>query len=98
MKTSSKYPNTMKVTNHPNFYFSAYPLKSIPGNEKENKTYLHLETKPAGKKKYAENAKVLPMKNPYSHAEEARLSNKLVKKTPNDKIEERDSEWFASYE
>ena len=88
----------MKVTNNPNFYFSAYPLKNIPGNEKENKTYLHLKTQPAEKKKYAENAKVLPMKNPYSKADETRLTNKPVRKIINDKIEERDSEWFASYE
>lgn len=96
MKTSSKYPVIMKSTNHPNFYFSAYPLKTIPGSEKkENKPYLHIKTNTAEKKKYAENAKVLPMKNPYSQADEARLS---AKKTPTDKIEERDSDWFASYE
>jgi hypothetical protein len=98
MKTSFKYPNTMKVTNQPNFYFSAYPLKSIPGSEKEKKTYLHLETRPGKKKKYAEDAKVLPMKNPYSYEDEVRLSKKPVRKTVNDKIEERDSDWFASYE
>lgn len=88
----------MKAPGQPNFYFSAYPLKAIGEKEIENKSYLHIITKSRGKKKYAEGLKVLPMVNPYSPKDEARLSKNLNKNNYQDNVEERDSDWFASYE
>ena len=86
----------MKTPGQPNFYFSAYPLKVLNQQEPEKKSYLHIITKPSGKKKYSEGLKVLPMVNPYSAKDEARLSQNL--NNYKDNIEERDSDWFASYE
>jgi len=96
MKLSTLKPSTMKTPGQPNFYFSAYPLKVLNQQEPEKKSYLHIITKPSGKKKYSEGLKVLPMVNPYSAKDEARPSQNL--NNYKDNIEERDSDWFASYE
>jgi hypothetical protein len=42
--------------------------------------------------------KILPMVNPYSKKDEARLLQSLNKQNQPDNVEERDSDWFASYE
>ena len=97
MKLLSKNPPTMKSSSQPNFYFSAYPLKVLNQQEPEKKSYLHIYSKPKDKKKYAEGLKVLPMVNPYTKKDEARLQNVTRQNQP-DNIEERDSDWFASYE
>ena len=88
----------MKSQGQPHFYFSAYPLKVIKEQESEKKSYLHIYTDPKSKKKYAEGLKILPMVNPYSKKDEARLLQSLNKQTQPDNVEERDSDWFASYE
>ena len=88
----------MKSHGQPNFYFSAYPLKVIKEQEAEKKSYLHIYTNPKSKKKYAEGLKILPMVNPYSKKDEARLLQSLNKQNQPDNVEERDSDWFASYE
>ena len=98
MKLSIKNPSTMKTPGQPNFYFSAYPLKVIKEADAEKKSYLHIYTRPRGKKKYAEGLKILPMVNPYSQKDEARLLQSINKQIQPDNIEERDSDWFASYE
>ena len=98
MKLSSTKPFTMKTPGQPNFYFSAYPLKALNQQEPEKKSYLHIITKPNGKKKYAESLKVLPMVNPYNQNDETRLLQNVIKQTHPDRVEERDSDWFASYE
>ena len=87
----------MKSSSQPNFYFSAYPLKVLNQTEPEKKSYLHIYSKPKGKKKYAEGLKVLPMVNPYTKRDEARLQ-KIIRQTQPDNVEQRDSDWFASYE
>ena len=88
----------MKSQGQPHFYFSAYPLKVIKEQESEKKSYLHIYTDPKSKKKYAEGLKILPMVNPYSKKDEARLLQSLNKQNQPDSVEERDSDWFASYE
>ena len=98
MKPLLKNPSTMKSKGQPNFYFSAYPLKVIKEQEAEKKSYLHIYTNPKSKKKYAEGLKVLPMVNPYSKKDEARLLQNVNKQIQPDNVEERDSDWFASYE
>ena len=98
MKTLLKIPSTMKSQGQPNFYFSAYPLKVIKEQDAEKKSYLHIYTNPKSKKKYAEGLKILPMVNPYSKKDEARLLQSLNKLSQPDNMEERDSDWFASYE
>ena len=98
MKLSSINSPTMKNPSRPNFYFSAYPLKVLNQQEPEKKSYLHIYTKQSSKKKYAEGLKVLPMVNPYSQKDEARLIQNLNKINQPDNVEERDSDWFASYE
>lgn len=99
MKLATEKPLTMKATTQPNFYFSAYPLKALNQPEPEKDTHLRIITNPRGKrKKYAESLKVLPMVNPYSAKDEARLSENLNQHNHKDNVEERDSDWFASYE
>ena len=88
----------MKTPGQPNFYFSAYPLKVIKEQEAEKKSYLHIYTNPKSKTEYAEGLKILPMVNPYSKKDEARLLQSLNKQNQPDNVEERDSDWFASYE
>ena len=98
MKLSIKNPPTMKTPGQPNFYFSAYPLKVIKGSDTEKKSTLHIYTGSRTKKKYAEGLKILPMVNPYSKKEETRLMQNLHIQNQPDNVEERDSDWFASYE
>lgn len=98
MKLLMLKPSTMKSSSLPNFYFSAYPLKVLNQHEPEKKSYLHIFTKPGSKKKYAESLKVLPMVNPYTQKDEAKLLQNVIKQTRPDHLEERDSDWFASYE
>ena len=86
----------MKSPGQPNFYFSAYPLKALNQKEPEKKSYLHIKT--GTKKKYAESLKVLPMVNPYTQKDEAKLLQNVLNQTRPDNVEERDSDWFASYE
>ena len=88
----------MKTPSQPNFYFSAYPLKVIKDSDTEKKSYLHIYTRSRDKKKYAEGLKILPMVNPYSKKDEARLMQNFNTQNQPDKVEERDSDWFASYE
>ena len=97
MKLLSPNPPTTKNPGRPSFYFSAYPLKVLNQQEPEKKSYLHIITKPNGKKKYAESLKVLPMVNPYTEKDEMRLQS-INKQNQPDNIEQRDSDWFASYE
>ena len=99
MKLSLKNPPTMKTPGQPNFYFSAYPLKVIKEQpDSEKKSYLHIYSRSRDKKKYAEGLKILPMVNPYSKKDEARLLRSLDNRNQPDNIQERDSDWFASYE
>ena len=98
MKPAIKNPPTMKTPGQPNFYFSAYPLKVIKGSDTEKKSYLHIYSGSRNKKKYAEGLKILPMVNPYSKKDETRLMQNLSMQNQPDNIEERDSDWFASYE
>lgn len=88
----------MKTPGRPNFYFSAYPLKALNQQEPEKKSYLHIISKHKGKKKYADSLKVLPTINPYTQKDEARLTQDLNKQNKPDNVEDRDSDWFASYE
>jgi len=98
MKLLTQKPFTMKSPGQPNFYFSAYPLKVLNQQEPEKKSYLHIYTTAKGKRKYAEGLKVLPMVNPYTQKDEAKLLKHIIKRTQPDNLEERDSDWFASYE
>ena len=98
MKLLLKNPSTMKSQGQPNLYFSAYPLKVIKEQESEKKSYPHIYTNSKNKKKYAQGLKILPMVNPYSKKDEARLLQSVNKQIQQDNVEERDSEWFASYE
>lgn len=98
MKLLSPNPSLMKSSSRPNFYFSAYPLKVLDQQEPEKKPYLHIITKPKNKRNVRESSNILPMVNPYSAKDEARLSENLKKYNHKDNVEERDSDWFASYE
>lgn len=96
MKISFKNPNAMNINHHPNFYFSAYPLKVLNLPE-EKKSYLHIFYKRENKnKKLLVNAKVLPMT--LAAHDEAVKNSKEKQNTQPDNIEERDNDWFASYE
>jgi hypothetical protein len=97
MKLLLKNPSTMKSQGQPNFYFSAYPLKVIKEQEAEKKSYLHIYTNLKAKK-ICRGVKILPMVNPYSKKDEARLLQNVIKQIQPDNVEERDSDWFASYE
>lgn len=89
--------NTMKSkATQPNFYFSAYPLKVLNVPESEKKSYLHIYRNKDGEVKKTGRLKVLPIKNPYKDS--YFMKNETSKEKPQDSIEQRDSEWFASYE
>ena len=88
----------MKSSAQPKFYFSAYPLKAVKQTEEEKISYLHIQTNRNGKVKYTGSLKVMPMVNPYSEKEEAELSKKIKNQADPNRIEERDRDWFASYE
>ena len=98
MKLLTLKPSSMKSPSQSNFYFSAYPLKVLNQQEPEKKSYLHIHTKSHSKKKYSESLKVLPMVNPYSQKDEARLLKNVINEPKKDNVEERDNDWFASYE
>ena len=99
MKALSKNPVIMKPASEPNFHFSAYPLKAISKADAEKKSILHIHTGKTGLKKYVVSTKVLPMVNPYKEK-----STRVKHDMPNrdnaqpDHIEDRDAEWFSSYE
>lgn len=93
----------MKSNNEPKFYFSAYPLKVLNLPEEDKKSYLHIYHDKNGHINRSGRSKVLPMINPYKQSlavtnnhENPKLQP--VKKNQPDHVEERDSEWFASYE
>lgn len=89
-------PYTMKSNFHPKFYFSAYPLKALNLPEEEEKSYLHIYHDSDGHINRAGSSKVLPMINPYKAA--TANIQAVAKTDPTDHVEERDTEWFASYE
>ena len=98
MKALSKYPCTMKIKNQSNPYFSAYPLKIVSRNLEEKKND-HSDSKlTVESKKYADNINVLPMANPYSKEEEAKFLKKTITNSDPDSAQERENDWFASYE
>jgi len=91
----------MKSNNEPKFYFSAYPLKALNQPQEEKKSYLHIYHDKNGHINRAGRSKILPMINPYKQSENKLIGtgkNQAVKKNQPDHVEERDSEWFASYE
>ena len=78
------------------FYFSAYPLKALNLPEEEHKAYFHIYKKQDKIIKRSVSSKILPMIPAYK---ETALENSTVVKTEQpDHIEERESDWFASYE
>lgn len=79
-----------------NFYFSAYPLKVLNVPDSEKKSYLHIYRNKDGEVKKTGRLKVLPMVNPYNDSFFAK--SETVKGEPKDSVENRDAEWFASYE
>ncbi len=99
MTMIQKNPSIMKSKSEPNYYFSAYPLKALNIPETEKKSnYLHIVTRPGNRKKYAESANVLPMKNPYPEKTPPNIPDKKFSQKQSDHIDHRDSDWFASYE
>ncbi len=99
MKLPSLNPVTMKNVHQPNFYFSAYPLKALNLPEPEKKTYLRISRDTDGYINFSRNSKVFPMINPYMEKNTKPLiNNSAAKINQPDNIEERESEWFASYE
>lgn len=98
MKLSSINPIAMKDFHQPNFHFSAYPLKALNLPEGENKTYLRISRNGDGHIKYVESTKVFPMINPYKEKNSKPLVKNTNKNIQEDKVEERESEWFSNYE
>lgn len=103
MKHLSVNPITMKSKNEPKFYFSAYPLKALNLPEENKKSCLHIYHDKNGHINRAGRSKVLPMINPYKESivihDGAKARMQAAKKNnKHDNIQERDSEWFASYE
>lgn len=78
------------------FYFSAYPLKALNLSDAEKKSYLHIYTNSDKSIKRTINSKVLPMVNPYIDQKTETTKEKKI--NPPDHIEERENDWFASYE
>ncbi len=78
------------------FYFSAYPLKALNLTEAERKSYLHIYTKSDKNIKRSLRSKVLPMINPYKASDTEKTTE--IKNIQTDQIEERENDWFASYE
>jgi len=78
------------------FYFSAYPLKALNLPAEEQKAYLHVYKKQDKIIKRSVSSKVLPMIDAYK---EPSSENSIeVKNIQPDHIEERENDWFASYE
>ena len=98
MKLSIINPATMKKFTEPNFCFSAYPLRVLKQNETDNKSFLHIHTSKHGLKKYVVNAKVFPMINPYPVNAAEQTKNRIANRQDPDSVQERDAEWFSSYE
>ncbi len=98
MKTSALIPPIMKKLTEPNFNFTAYPLKALNLPEGEIKSTLHIFTKQKGKAKYALDTKVFPMVNPYKEIPANTTTTNPAEKPQPDNVEEREAEWFASYE
>lgn len=97
MKLFLKNPATMKnIHREPDFYFSAYPLKALNLPEDEKKTYLKIYSGTDKCKKRSVNSKILPMVNPYPDYKLTK--SKEIKNKSTDQIEERETDWFASYE
>jgi hypothetical protein len=97
MKILSENPNAMKSNQRQaKFYFSAYPLKALnlPGDEQ--KAYFHVYKKQDKIIKRSVSSKVLPMIDAYK--ESLSEDSIEVKNAQPDHIEDRESEWFASYE
>jgi len=93
----------MKSKNEPKFYFSAYPLKALNLPEEDKKSYLHIYHDENGHINRAGRSKVMPMINPYKESsainDGAKARIQAAKKNnKHDNIQERDAEWFASYE
>ena len=96
MKTLFKNSGTMKNNHQPIFYFSAYPLKALNLPEDEKKTYLHIYKRENNTGRKQVGLKVLPMT--FADHERAVNESKNVKTIQPDNIEDRESDWFASYE
>ena len=102
MKLSTHNPEIMKQPIVPASYFSAYPLKALNLPEPEKKSYLHIITPAGGKEKtkmkYSEKKHVFPMRNVYDEKGRVENLHQSPHQTQQDNMEEKDSEWFASYE
>ena len=85
----------MKNNPRPNFYFSAYPLKALNLPE-EKKPYLHIYKREIKSNRPAVHSKVLPM-SLASYEKAVKEFNEAIQKQP-DNIDQRETEWFASYE
>lgn len=96
MKVLLKNPTVMKSNNQPNFYFSAYPLKALKLPETEKKSYLHIYKRENNSIKRPSHSKILPMT--LAHHEQAIIEANAKSKNHPDNLDERESEWFASYE
>ncbi len=79
-----------------NFFFSAYPLKALNLTEEEKKSYLKIYSGTDKCIKRSVSSKILPMVNPYPENKLPGL--KKIKNKSSDQIEDRDPDWFASYE
>jgi hypothetical protein len=97
MKIPSGNPTTMKNNQQQtNFFFSAYPLQTFNLPAEEKRAYLHIyKTEDKGLKRLPD-AKILPVM--------IACNDPQLKKSTEEKniepehIEERESDWFASYE
>jgi hypothetical protein len=98
MKKSGLIPAIMKKITEPNFNFTAYPLKALNLPVSDSKSTLHIFTKQKGKAKYAFDTKVFPMVNPYKEIPADTTTARPAEKPQPDNVEEREAEWFASYE
>jgi len=97
MKTIFKNPSIMKNLNRePVFNYSAYPLKALKLPQEEKKTYLHIYKKESKKNKPILYTKILPMT--LADHNKAVQEYKDAKKNKADNIEDRETDWFASYE
>lgn len=97
MKSLPGNPRAMKSNQRrASFYFSAYPLKALNLPEEEQKAYFHIYKKQDKIIKRSVSSKVLPMINAYKMP--ATESSSAIKNSQPDHIEERESDWFASYE
>ena len=97
MKILSENPNAMKSNQRQaKFYFSAYPLKALNLPAEEQKAYLHVYKNQDKIIKRSVSSKILPMIAAYKESL-SEISTEAKNIQP-DHIEERESDWFASYE